>query len=709
MLALGAVGVVVTLGLLFLIWKLMEARFYVRVEQGKALIVNRRGVPEPEVVFTGARVFPLFDKAEVMDISVKTIDIDRRGKEGLICKDNIRADIRVMFFVRVNKTQDDVRKVAQSIGCARASDPRTLEDLFEAKFSEALKTAGRKFEFADLYTHRQEFRSEVEGVIGDDLNGYKLEDVAIDFLEQTPLSALDDHNIMDADGIRKITELTSKQRAETNFLLNEEKKKVKTQDVEAAAIIMEQERLQADAQTKQTLEIESAKARGSAEIARIQSETRKEAERARIQADEEIQVMEQNRQREVEVAEKNRQRVVSVEGERAEKERSLVAIEREREVELQRIAKEKALEEERRQIQDVIRQRIAVEKTVAEEEERIKTLRVAEEAKRTKEATVIAAEAEAEEQAVKEIKAAEASEACARLQAKQRLTLAEAELAAADKEAQAKIRQSEGVQAEQAAQGLAEARVQEAQAIAYEKQGMAEVRVKEAQAPATEKLGLAEINVKKADAEVQAEAIQKKLVAEATGLAQKAQAMKALDEVSRRHEEYRLELENQRIIALEQLKAQKEIAEAQARVMGEAFKTAKIDIVGGDGAILDKIFGAVSAGKAMDRFVNHSEAARTFLGDYLNGDRSLARDLKEILSNPSMSSEDLKNLSVSALLGSLIKKSGGAEREKLIEMARSLGLAEGIPDGPGRTVTAPAPHPPSPPPVRAPAPSKPAT
>jgi hypothetical protein len=29
-----------------------------------------------------------------MDISVKTIEIDRRGKDGLICKDNIRATSR---------------------------------------------------------------------------------------------------------------------------------------------------------------------------------------------------------------------------------------------------------------------------------------------------------------------------------------------------------------------------------------------------------------------------------------------------------------------------------------------------------------------------------------------------------------------------------------------------------------------------------------
>ena len=51
-----------------------------------------------------------------MDISVKTITVDRRGTEGLICRDNVRADIAVAFFVRVNKTTDDVLNVAAAVG-----------------------------------------------------------------------------------------------------------------------------------------------------------------------------------------------------------------------------------------------------------------------------------------------------------------------------------------------------------------------------------------------------------------------------------------------------------------------------------------------------------------------------------------------------------------------------------------------------------------
>jgi len=68
------------------------AKFYRKVEQGYALIVNTLRA-EPDVTFTGRMVYPIIHKAELMEISVKTIEIDRSGTQGLICKDNIRADI----------------------------------------------------------------------------------------------------------------------------------------------------------------------------------------------------------------------------------------------------------------------------------------------------------------------------------------------------------------------------------------------------------------------------------------------------------------------------------------------------------------------------------------------------------------------------------------------------------------------------------------
>src|SRR5690606_2911564 len=192
----------ILLGLVF-IYKLL----YVKVAQGTALIVNDMS-STPKVHFTGALVYPIIHKKELMNVSLITLDVDRRGRDGLICKDNMRADITVAFYLRVNETPEDVLRVAKSIGAERASDIEAVDKLFSAKFSEALKTVGKQIEFVQLFENRLQFRDKILDVIGNDLNGYVLEDVAIDYIEQTPKSALDPHNILDAEGIRKITELT---------------------------------------------------------------------------------------------------------------------------------------------------------------------------------------------------------------------------------------------------------------------------------------------------------------------------------------------------------------------------------------------------------------------------------------------------------------------------------------------------------------------
>src|ERR1700754_3083560 len=311
-LVLVLVLLLVVLGALLLV-----SRLFKKVEQGKALIISK--TRKVDVTFTGAVVLPVFHKSEIMDISVKTIDVERSGNDGLICQDNIRADIKITFFVRVNKTAEDVVKVAQAIGTARASNEATLQELFSAKFSEALKTVGKQLDFVDLYTKRHDFRDQIIEVIGTDLNGYSLEDAAIDFLEQTPMHSLDPKNILDAQGIRKITELTAVEAVRTNDYRQNEAKEITRQNVDAREAILELERRQADAEIKQHREIETMRAREEAEIALARAEERLRAESAVLKTDQQLGVQEENKAREIAVAEKNRERVIAIETERIEK------------------------------------------------------------------------------------------------------------------------------------------------------------------------------------------------------------------------------------------------------------------------------------------------------------------------------------------------------------------------------------------------------
>ncbi len=266
------IAILVIATILFCGFVALAIRCWRKVSQGYAIV--RNGMGGTRVSFSGMFVIPVLHKFELMDISVKRIEIDRSGEDGLICKDNIRADIKVCFFIRVNKEKDDVERVAQFLGCDRASQEESLRSLFEPKFSEALKTVGKQFDFVELYNMRNEFREQIVRIIGTDLNGYVLDDAAIDYLEQTDLEKLNPNNVLDAEGIKKITDLTANEATQANYIAREKEKTIRKQDVEAREAILALDRQQAEAEEKQFKEIAEITARQRAEAKVVEEQER---------------------------------------------------------------------------------------------------------------------------------------------------------------------------------------------------------------------------------------------------------------------------------------------------------------------------------------------------------------------------------------------------------------------------------------------------
>lgn len=661
---------------------LIIALFYKKVPQGEALV--RTGFKGTKVATDkGLYVVPVFHKVEIMDISVKKIQIERIGENGLLCKDNMRADIKVAFFVRVNNEVEFIKKVAQTVGCERASDISTLEELFEAKFSEALKTVGKKFQFVELYEARREFRDEIVDIIGTDLNGYTLEDCAIDYLEQTSVQFLKPDNILDAEGIKKITELTAEQNMKANLIKRDEEKVIRKQDVEAREAILELDKQLAEKEEQQKREIANIKAREEAETLKVAQEERLKSESARISTEEKVKVAEENMERQIIVAAKNKQRTDAVETERVEKDRMLEATERERIVTLAQIEKEKVVEVEKKSIQDVIRDRVMLEKGVVEEQENMKDIEAFKTAEREKQVKITIAEANAQESLIKTIKAAEAEKEASKQKAEEINIEAEAKKQASEKEAEARKTLAEAKAKEEATIGMSEAQVMHAKADANERQGLVEATIIEKKAKAEAAGILAKAEAIKEEGVAQAEVIREQALAEASGIEEKANAMKKLDGVGKEHEEFKLRLNKELQVDLAEINIQKDIADAQAQVIGEALRAANIDIVGGETMFFDQIIGQITKSKGVDRLINHSDNITEVKDAILGSDDvkgNLLEKIRDFATKYGISSEDIKNVTVANLLLHLKSKTSDSSElnlfENLSNLANGLGLSD---------------------------------
>ncbi|KAA5540260.1 flotillin family protein [Roseiconus nitratireducens] len=663
-----AIAAVVILGI-----AAMFKKCYMVVGPDTAIVKTGAG-PMKVVTGGGMLVVPVINRYELMDLSLKSFEISRQGSEGLICRDNIRADIKVAFFIRVDSSIEEMKVVAASIGARRCSEIDTLRELFDAKFSEALKTVGKQFDFVELYEERDKFKDEILKVIGSDLNGYRLDDAAIDYLEQTPLEMLSPQNILDAEGIKKITELTSAEKVKENQFTRDKEKTLKKQDVEAEETILALERQRVEAVEKQKREIAEISAREQAAAKKVGEEQRLESERARIITEEEIGVATENKDRQILVARRNKEKTDAVELERVNRDRDLEATERLRVVGVAEVEKEKAIETEKRNIQEVIRERVAVERAVVEEQERIKDTEEIARAERLKKVQVTAAEMKAEEELIRQTKLAQAEKEASELLAEKIRIEAEAKRDAAEKETAAAKMLAEADAAQSAASGMAEAQVQEAKAVSLEKEGLAQASVMEkkaiaeakgieAKAAAIEKQGMAEASV---DLE--------KYRSEAVGITEKAEAMKLYDSVGKEHEEFKLKLAKEKDVEIAAIDAQRGIAESQAGVVGEALRAARIDIVGGDGEFFDQITSAVKGGKAIDRFVYNSRVATDIKDTFFDGNAEYFREqLQKMISQFNLDTDGVKDLSIAALIAKMM---GLAETEDVrSQLTTLLGMA----------------------------------
>lgn len=583
--------------------------FYKKVDQGEALIVNNMS-KVPSVHFTGSMVLPVIHRAEKMRISVIPLQIDRRGINGLICKDNYRADISIGLYLRVNETPDDVLKVAKSVGVTRASDKAAVDELFNAKFSEALKTVGKQFNFVELFEQRQEFRQAIVDLIGADLNGYILEDVAIDYLEQTPVTELDPNNIMDSDGIRRIKEITEANRVATNIL--ERDAQVSIEERNTAAFEQQEalRKVQAETQARTNREIAELTSKELALENTAHEQQRRESEIAKADSQKSIDIAEEERLREQALAAKAREKAIAVEEVAIQSATEIEHINRERRVEEQRIEKDKVLEVKQKEIADIQAERIQVEANVAEEEENILTMRNREEAKRNKETLVIGAQANADQVSIKNIESAKAEKESAQLRKSAMVELAEGEKAkcAAPGLAQAQVREADAVASRAIAEAEAHARIEASKAERMEGETRArnEEEMLLAKAKGEEELG----NAKASAALQMAEA-------EAAGITKKAEAYARMDESSREFEVMNRNLDIHRDETMARIDANVAISEAQAKAMGEALANAKMEFIGGDGDVFNKVAQGIGYGRAADHFMQNASSMTPFISSIM--------------------------------------------------------------------------------------------
>lgn len=584
----------------------MVSRFYVKAPADRAFV--KTGGGKPKVIVNGGDwVIPAFHEVTWVDLRTMDIDIERTEASALLTVDPQYADIRAIFYIKVNPIAEDIERAARTIGGGEVNSD-TVKRLVESKLEGALRDVAATFTLMSLHQEREKFVERVQNLVRADLaeNGLVLESVSITALKSARQGSFGVDDVFGAQVARanaqviqnalkernEIDQTTQNEIARRNAAAEQERNEIERRkqleiarrnatteqernEIERAAELEIARRNAATDQEKLALERNLAQARATQqrEILIREAEEKSAADQVAFEQQRAAELARVMKERAVAEAEQEKEQAVRLAEQRKQQAIELAEQEREREVRRSEVLKQQAIEvaDQERKVQlaqqlakleetEKMRLAIAAEREAAEQQ--VFTVQETAAAEREARILIIQAERDAQREMINKKNEVE-------LEAFKRIKDADAEAAALNKKAEAEatasIRIAEARRTEAQAAADAEKLRAEAAKATTAAEGLAEAEVIKAKAEAAR----LEAEAIKARGLAEAEAVRARALAEAEGQRAMADALAANEGVAQR-----LELEKIR------LQAQIEIGVAQARAMGEAMAAMDFKLYG---------------------------------------------------------------------------------------------------------------------------------
>ena len=355
------------------IWFLQ--RYYAKATLDAALV--RTGFGGCRVVTDGGCLsLPILHQVQKVSMGALNFSISREGREAVLTRDQLRADIQFEFELRVAPTKESISTAAQALGSRIARGGDTVKDVFAGALVGAIQRAAAARTLEEIHLDRAGFSSDVAEVIESQAAklGLTLVSASLIAVDQSDLSQWSESNAFNAQGMRRLAELVANQRKERVRIeteadvavresqLAQHQRQLDLKREEREAEIAQKEhlaKLEADAKSREDRARDDA--RLESETARIENEKRvksaqvecdealRKAEMAAIRALEEEKIkndiklaMKRGEEAEAKAAEEEARVKVVLAAERVQgqKERAIAARERE----IARLNQEKELE-----------------------------------------------------------------------------------------------------------------------------------------------------------------------------------------------------------------------------------------------------------------------------------------------------------------------------------------------------------------------------
>ncbi|MCI0394091.1 MAG: hypothetical protein L0332_31280 [Chloroflexi bacterium] len=533
-------------GLVLLILLAALIRSYIKTPANRAFVrtggIFRKSDAPPKVVMNGGSwVFRAIHEISWVNLGTMAIEIERTENNALLTIDPQYADIKVIFYIKVNPTVEGIIDAARTIG-GKQVDANAVKQLVDAKLDGALRDVAATFSLMSLHQEREKFIQEVQSRLKTDLeeNGLMLESVSILTLRAARQGSFGTDDVFGAQVARANAQVIQQALRERNDIERRTEIEVKQRDTDTAKQRLELDRELAMASASQEREVRTLQATERAEADQKVYEEEQKSEMARI-----------SKERALALAELEREQELAIQNEHKQQEVMTAEVARRKANELAEQERQIALVQAEQERENAEKERLLVLAQREQAAQAVKTVEATQQAERQAKISVIEAEREAQKAAIEQKNRIEL-EALRKQREAEAQAKALKEIAAA--EAEAALKQAETLRTQAQAETEAE-----------------KLRADAARAKASA-VGLAEAEVLTAKAEAglrEAAAVKAQGLAQAESEKAKAEALAAFDGVAQRVEIMKLQLD-----------AQVRIEVAKAQALGEAMASMNIKLIG---------------------------------------------------------------------------------------------------------------------------------
>jgi uncharacterized membrane protein YqiK len=533
---------------LLVVWGMFRSamRAYVKTPANRAYVrtgglFQKPNSPPKVVMNGGAWVFRTIHEVTWVDLGTMAIEIERTEHNALLTIDPQYADIKAIFYIKVNPTAEGIIDAARTIG-GKEVNAEVVKQLVDAKLDGALRDVAATFTLMSLHQEREKFIQEVQSRLKADLeeNGLVLEAVSILTLRAARQGSFGTDDVFGAQVARANAQVIQQALRERNDIERSAEIEIKKRDTNAAKERLDLDRVLALATAAQEREVRSQQATEKANADQKVFEEEQKSELARVA-----------KERAVALTEIERDQELAIQNERKQQQVMATEVARRQAIELAEQQRQIAVSQEQQKREAADKERLMVSAQREEAAQAVKLVEATQQAQREAKIQVIEAEREAQKALIGQ---------------KNKIELAALQK---QREAEAQAKALKEIAAAEAEAALKQAETLRTQAQAEREAETLRADGAKAKSSAT---GLAEAEVLKAKAEAamrEAEAVRARGLAEAESEKAKAEALAAFEGVAQRVELLKLQLD-----------AQVRIEVARAQSLGQALAAMNIKLIG---------------------------------------------------------------------------------------------------------------------------------